>query len=392
MGFEIENNILRKYINDDNASDIEIPYGIAEIGRFCFSYAENVKSIKISDTVRKIGKLSIERCKNLQSINIPDSVVIIDDYAFSGCESLAYVYIPETVKFIGNNIFSGCKSLAEADISENNPNYLIKDGVLFSRGFTNLLSYNITKPDKYYIVPDTVTRIGSEAFSDCHLIGVELPDSLRIIEHLAFSGCKELTEIKIPEKVIGLSSMTFLCCKNLKSVDIPLSVKEISSYCFDGCESLENLKMPFSVSIGENAFLHCTSIKYLTLFNNKIRFSIHVSNHLRYSDIKKIKDFFCNNFSEEIFSEIRRSDCKIPLALFMLKNFESDFFTSYIKKNIRKALKYIVDEDDCDTLEKLLSSVPVKSKNIDEIFEYALSSQKDNIQLLLENYKNQNKL
>jgi len=341
MSFEIQNNILSKYINDNDEIDILIPYGIREIGNFCFSYADNIRSIHIPDSVKKIGKFAIDGCKNLKNINIPDSVVIIEDYAFSGCESLTFIYIPESVKFIGNNIFSGCLNLQKIDISKDNPNYTIKDNVLFSKDISNLLSYTVSKPEKYYTVPNTVTRIGGEAFSDSSLIGINLPESLRTIEHLAFSGCRSLEYIKIPENIVSLSSMTFLACENLRRIDMPLSLKTINDYCFDGCKALEYVKMPFSINIMENSFHRCSSIKHLTLFDDKYIFTIDVQKNIRYSDMKKILEFFQNGFKEETFNSIRRSDCKIQIALFVLHRFKSDFCYKYIKKNIKKSVKYL---------------------------------------------------
>ena len=189
MGFEIQNNILKKYIADENGTDIIIPYGITEIGRFCFQDGHNIKNIAVPDTVRKIDRFAFEYCKKLVNIKIPLSVVIIEDYAFSYCESLEYMYIPESVKYIGDNIFNGCKNLQKIDISEKNPNYIIIDNVLFSRNMSNLLSYTISKTDKYYSVPEKVIRIGSSAFSGSILENIYFPKSLNTIEHLAFSGC-----------------------------------------------------------------------------------------------------------------------------------------------------------------------------------------------------------
>lgn len=392
MGFEIQNNILKKYIADENTTDIIIPYGITETGNFCFQDGNNIKSIVIPDTVRKIGRFAFEYCRNIKNINIPESVNIIEDYAFSYCESLEYIYIPESVKYIGDNIFNGCKNLKKIDISEKNPNYIIIDNVLFSRNMSNLLSYTASKPDKYYSVPESVIRIGSSAFSGSSLERIDLPESLNTIEHLAFSGCENLKNIKVSGNIVSLSSMTFLDCKNLRSVDIPLSVRNIRNYCFDSCTSLESIKMPFSVEIDENTFLHCSSIKNLILFDKKFTFSLHTEKNIRYSDIKKLLNFFESDFSEENFSLIKRSDCRIAVALFMLRNFENDFFCKYIQKNITKAVKILTDENNSDTLKKVLFFKLIGRKYIDEMIEYAENTGKINIRNLLEIYKIQNKL
>ena len=392
MGFEIQNNILKKYIAEDNETDIIIPYGITEIGRFCFQDGFKITSIVIPDTVRKIDRFAFEYCKKLVNIKIPLSVVIIENYAFSYCELLEYIYIPESVKYIGDNIFNGCKNLQKIDISEKNPNYIIIDNVLFSRNMSNLLSYTISKTDKYYSVPEKVIRIGSSAFAGSNPERIDFPESLNTIEHLAFSGCENLENIKLSGNIVSLNSMTFLNCKNLKSIDIPLSVRNIRNYCFDNCTSLDTIKMPFDTELDENAFLHCSSIRNLILFDKKFSFSLHTEKNIRYSDMKKLLAFFESDLSEENFSLIKRSDCKIPVALFMLRNFENDFFCKYIQKNIRKAVKILTDENNSDTLKKVLFFRLINRKYIDEMIRYAEDTGRINIKNLLEIYKIQNKL
>lgn len=392
MGFYIENNILKEYKEEKDEYIIEIPKGIKHIGRFCFHCASNIRKIILPDTIEKIDRFAFQSCKNLSDINIPFSVITIDDYAFSDCESLEYIYIPESVKFIGDNIFKGCYNLKKIDISGKNQNYKVLDNVLFSHNMSNLLSYSGSEPNKYYSVPEKVSRIGGSAFEGSPTENINLPEYLDIIEHLAFAGCRNLKEIKISKNVPVLNSMTFMNCINLKSVDIPLSVKNIRNYCFDNCISLETIKMPFDIELDENSFIHCSSIKNLTLFDKKFSFSVHTEKNIRYSDIKKLLAFFKSNLSEENFSLIKRSDFKIPVALFMLRNFENDFFISYIKRNIKKAVKILTDENNCTTLKKILFLKLIEKKHISEMIQYAEITGKINIKNMLEIYRIQNKL
>lgn len=392
MSFEIQNNILKKYTDDCNESVSVIPDGIKEISRFCFSGVCNIRKIVLPDTLRKINKLAFDGCKNLEEINIPESVNIIEDHAFRNCEALEYIFIPESVLFIGDNIFSGCKNLKQIEISENNPNYIVKNNVLFSRDMSNLLSYTVTKPERCFRIPDSVSRIGGEAFSGSSLEKIVMPENLKIIEHLAFSGCRSLRDINIPENIVNLSSMTFLQCTSLRNIDIPLSAISISNFCFDGCTALESVKMPFNIKIGETSFMHCSSIKCLTLFDDKYTLSIHTQKNIRYCDMKKILSFFQNGFSEEIFSSIKRFDCKLPIALFVLHQFEIDFCYKYVKKNIRKAVRYLIDEDNAEILDKILFLKLVSTKYIDEMIEYAEKSERLHMRDIMEAYKIMNKL
>ena len=65
-------------------------------------------------------------------------------------------------------------------------------------------------------IPEGITRIGAEAFSDCsNLKDVVLPSTLKKIEKNAFSG-SSLKSLEIPESVTSLNQGCFFGCDNIK--------------------------------------------------------------------------------------------------------------------------------------------------------------------------------
>jgi hypothetical protein len=65
-----------------------------------------------------------------------------------------------------------------------------------------------------------------------------------------------------------------------------------------------------------------------------------------------------------------------------------EFFHTYVKKNIKKAVKYLIDFEDVENVEKILKLGYVTKKNIDEFIEYAIEKEQHEIYLVLLNYKN----
>ena len=127
---------------------------------------------------------------------------------------------------------------------------------------------NITK----IIIPDSITSIGSSAFSWCSLLtSVTIPASVKNIGIDAFAGCTGLTNINISNGVMSIEDCAFYSCSGLTNVTIPDSVTSIKSSAFYNCSGLTSMMIPNSVtSIGWYAFYHCNSLVNLTFEDKTI--------------------------------------------------------------------------------------------------------------------------
>jgi len=66
------------------------------------------------------------------------------------------------------------------------------------------------------VIPEGVTAIGNEAFSDCHfLTSIKIPEGVTAIGNEAFSGCQSLKSITIPESVTCFGDNAFKGCNCL---------------------------------------------------------------------------------------------------------------------------------------------------------------------------------
>ncbi len=117
-------------------------------------------------------------------------------------------------------------------------------------------------------LPNTITSIGDEAFSDCNklekinlpcglenlgcwaflrcekLLSITIPDSVKTINKCAFSGCKSLVKLTLPQSLEKIDEMAFCDCKSLVNVDIPDGIKSVARNAFAGCNSLTGLNLP----------------------------------------------------------------------------------------------------------------------------------------------------
>ena len=108
-------------------------------------------------------------------------------------------------------------------------------------------------------IPDSVTKIGDEAFGYCSsLQSIDIPDSVTIIGNEAFHYCSSLQSINIPDSVTEIGWYAFEGCSSLQSIDIPNSVKKIGNRAFLDCSSLEHIYLHYNdvekLTIGEDIF------------------------------------------------------------------------------------------------------------------------------------------
>ncbi|MCH5245218.1 MAG: leucine-rich repeat domain-containing protein [Muribaculaceae bacterium] len=191
---------------------VTIPNSVTTIGRAAFYECSGLTRVTIGDSVTTIGGLAFYKCSGLTNITIPNSVTTIGNYAFESCSSLTSVTIPNSVTSIGVGPFANCGKLQKIDVVSDNKDYTSVDGVLFTKDMTELIQCPGGKTGAYAI-PNSVTSIGSSAFSYC-------------------SG---LTSVTIPNSVTSIGNSAFAYCSGLKDIycNIPTPLT-ISEYTFDG--------------------------------------------------------------------------------------------------------------------------------------------------------------
>lgn len=259
-----------------------------------------------------IGVHAFDSCVNLQSINLAEVKVLkrVNDYAFKDCKKLKNGDLPESVTNIGTGVFKGCMSLNHASLPSNFA--WVPESMYENCATSSWLTITLS---------DNVTRIMPSAFKNCTLEKMILPSKIEIIEEHAFQSVKIPTfqgvsdnkNLVLPKSLAVLGDFAFHSSQ-FKSVTVNSELsylgnglfsqsevetvtinkgnilsraeiggisaagifgtnvkKYIINDCnaipdnfFKGCASIEEIDITKAhvLSIGESAFMNCTSLKY----------------------------------------------------------------------------------------------------------------------------------
>ena len=211
---------------------ITLPEGITSIGRWGFAGFCALEEINIPSTVTSLGHSAFRMCEKLETITIPEGITSIPSNCFWRCGSLRECNIPESVERIESGAFS-FTSLEGSLVFGENLEYI--GGSAFYR--TNISSIDMSKTKitsicevsgdmnafadcsnlTSLVLPNTITSIGTTAFSSSPIGIIDLPASVTSLKNNAFDWhgasiviSRAVTPPTISSKIYASSAKTVL--------------------------------------------------------------------------------------------------------------------------------------------------------------------------------------
>ncbi len=264
------NNIDNAFDNKAFLETVTFEEGsiLDNIGIYAFSNCSNLKSVQIPESVKSIRYGAFLSCTNLENIVLPSKLVTIEEMAFNGCQRINTIRLPATVSEVGWDAFTECYNIESFTVSLDNPYLVMKDGVLYDKGKTQILFVSYREAIDV-VIPDTVTLLRDFTFyRRDKMRSIHLPEGITELPSTLFGGCSSLEYVYIPETVTSIGFMAFEGCVALESVNLPDSLEKIDGYAFLNCNSLINVNMPKTLkSIEYDAFSGCTALLQIEIPN-----------------------------------------------------------------------------------------------------------------------------
>jgi hypothetical protein len=242
-------------------------YQVTTIGADAFA-STSVTEVFLPATITAIESRSFSACVDLINITLPESLKTIGPNAFRSCARLPSVLIPAAVTSIGTGAFQLCSQLTAIDVNPANTVYSSVDGVLLDKAQVTLIRCPAGRTNHFAIPPSVIT-IDVNAFLNCPLSSVSIPEGVKRINVQAFALCSSLRNVVIPNSVTNISDSAFTFNTALTNLSIGRGISTISGNAFANCTSLPRITIPANVRVlGEGAFAGCSALKVAVFEGN----------------------------------------------------------------------------------------------------------------------------
>ncbi len=202
----------------------------------------------------------------------------------NGSNLTSIVYIDQNGNIVDPNLINNNKTTTQID-----NDIAFDDTVATTEDNNAFVDYEFSRAviiteyfgtSSFVIIPSkiqgiTVKGIGKACFEGKPIKGVQIPETVSVIEAGAFLNCKKLeTVIFKDEKVsVDIGNSAFEGCESLKKINLPIT-PNIGMSAFENCKSLQELDIKKGTkNVDLYCFAFCESLTKLTIRDDKTTFN-----------------------------------------------------------------------------------------------------------------------
>ena len=231
--------------------------------------------------------------------------------------------LPESLEQLDSGAFSSVIGVKRFAIKKSNPNYSVKDGVLYNKDRTWLVLFPAGNEMDSFKVPGGTEVVSPYAFTGCRVREISFASSVKDVEDYAFSS-SYVERVKLGKNLLFIGNRAFQYCSRLARVDFTEAVTYIGEYAFYNCTSLQDLKLVEGlIYIGDCAFARTPMIRAVDLPSSLVYIGEQAfydyGSPVREGEERKIK------IGSEMEFVGSRSFASLPVSAFTVSKKNEDF-------------------------------------------------------------------
>lgn len=222
-------------------ASFDIPVTVTTIGEYAFEHCESLTSITIPANTTNMATGVFSTCTNLTDVVLDTKATELPGWMFANCHSLKEIIIPASVSSIGNYCFTNTP-IEYIHVAAGSKYYASVDGVLFKADKSEVLLYPENKRETTFTVPNTVTTIDKDIFTNEYLAELifEDGDQPLQIKDSAFARMTGLVKVELPDRLTRVGQYAFQSCSRLMFINVPATATNstFGNSAFSGCYKL----------------------------------------------------------------------------------------------------------------------------------------------------------
>lgn len=251
------------FMTNEKLLSVKLSKNVAKIGYCSFNNTYNLKSFDFGTGLEYIDELAFggKYCGVEEFSELPETLNKIVGNPFISCFNIKAFTVSEDNEFykaVDGVIYTKSgKTLQVYPLGKGLDNVVIPEGVdsIASDMFNTLYEREVTIED---VAGNEVTR------TNPGLKSITFPSTLKVIDRNAFTYCKDAVNTNpLPDGVTMIGTNAFSNCSNM-ALNVPASLEQIYAYTFKQARMAGKVVVPASwKAVTDGAFATCAGIKEL---------------------------------------------------------------------------------------------------------------------------------